>query len=93
MTHLAQLQKDYIPVENDRYHLEADDKMDTVKMYFTNPKRQLVGVFNLKEQTGKTTVDLEDGTYLNLISKETVAVENGKMALENTPALFEIKTR
>ena len=92
MAHLAQLQKDYIPVENDRYQLEADDKTDTVKMYFTNPERKLVGVFNLKEQTGETTITLEDGTYVNLISEETIVVNNGKIALEYTPALFEIKT-
>lgn len=91
MTHLAQLQKSYIPVENDRYQLEADDTMDTVTLYFTNPNRKVIGVFNLKEKTGETSVDLEDGTYTNLISEETVQVKEGKLSLEHTPALFEIK--
>lgn len=93
MTHLAQLQKDYIPFENERYQLKADDATDTVKMYFTNPNRKLVGVFNLKEQTGETSVDLKDGTYTNLISEQSVPVGNGRISLEHTPALFEMNTK
>lgn len=91
MTHLAKLQKDYIPVENDIYQLVADDATDTVKLYFDNPEHSIVGVFNLKEQDGETSVEMKDGTYTNLISNETIEIANGKITLDHTPALFNIK--
>lgn len=91
MTHLAELKKGYIPVNNDRYKLEADNTMDTIKMYFTNKEYQIVGVFNLKEQTGDTTIHIKDGTYTNLISEEIVVVEDGKISLEYTPVLLKSK--
>ena len=91
MTHLAQLQKDYIPVSNDRYHLMAHDTLDTVQLSFDKKDRTIIGVFNLKENTGEVNVEMTDGSYTNLISKESVTINNGKLPLEHTPALFAIK--
>lgn len=90
MTHLAKLKKDYIPVGNDRYYLEADDAVDTVKLSFTNSTREILGVFNLKEKSGETNIKLKDGLYRNLISNEDVQIKNGVIDLIHTPALFEV---
>lgn len=90
MTHLAKLKKDYIPVGNDRYYLEADDAVDTVKLSFTNSNREILGVFNLKEKSGETNIKLKDGLYRNLISNEDVQIKNGVIDLIHTPALFEV---
>ena len=91
MSHLVQLQKDYIPVSNDRYYLIADDTLDTVQLCFDKKDRTIIGVFNLKEHTGEVDVEMTDGSYTNLISKESGTINNGKLTSKHTPALFEIK--
>lgn len=88
MAHLDALKKEHVPIQNDRYHLEADDASDTVKIYFENKNAKKVGVFNLKENEGQVHIDVADGTYRNLINNESIEVNAGQVDLTATPAFF-----
>jgi glycosidase len=54
---------------------------------YTRGSRQIIGIFNLKAE--EVTIDLEDGTYENLIDGKTVEVKDGLIDWD-VPVIIEI---
>lgn len=88
VSHLSYVKKEYVPVVNVHYRLEANDEMDTVVMYYQDAVQKRVGVFNFKHHEGTVPVDVPDGEYTNLINDQTIVVFEGKIDIEDTPAFF-----
>lgn len=87
---LAQIQKDFIPLINVHYRLEAHDHIDTVVMYYNDDAENRIGVFNLKHHEGNVDLKIDDGEYTNLINSKPITITDGKLSLTDTPAFFII---
>ena len=85
MKHLAQIQKEYVPVVNVHYHLEAFDDLDTVVMYYTDREEKRIGVFNLKHQEGDVPIYIPDGEYQNLLNNHPIEIVNGTIRVNESP--------
>lgn len=88
MRHLAQTQKNYVPIINVHYYLEAFDDLDTVVMYYTSTEEKRIGIFNLKHQEGKVSINIPDGEYENLINNHPIEIVDGKLELSESPVFF-----
>lgn len=88
MSHLANLKKKFIPTDNVPYSLVAHDELNTVTLSHSTKTNKIIGVFNLKKQTGVVAVDLPDGEYTNYITNEKVNIADGQLSLADTPALL-----
>lgn len=74
---------------NSTYSLKAYDEEDIIVGTHQSGDKKLVGIFNLKGKTAEIPVDLEDGTYKNLLNLEMVAVLNGKIYSDGNPIVIE----
>lgn len=88
LARLAHIQKEFIPLINVHYHLEARDDINTVVMYYNDNVENRIGVFNLKHHEGDIHLDIPDGEYTNEINLNTFLITDGKMNLKDTPAFF-----
>lgn len=88
MSHLSQVKKKYVPVENVFYQLEAFDELDTVAMIYEDAFDKRIGIFNLKHQEGKVPVAVPDGEYKNLLNAQPIHVVDGQINLVDSPAFF-----
>ena len=70
------------------YSLVAHDELNTVTLSHSTKTNKIIGVFNLKKQTGVVAVDLPDGEYRNYITNEKVNIADGQLSLADTPALL-----
>ena len=48
----------------------------------------LAGIFNVNQQSGEIQTNLPDGEYEDLISKEKITIENGKILLPQSAVIF-----
>lgn len=83
-TKLADIQSHLIPLEGE-YHLEAFEDLNSVLITYRTVDQQFLALLNLKEEEGKLELDIEDGSYKNLINDKTIIVEKGQIDLSETP--------
>ena len=50
----------------------------------------VVGIFNVGLKQGEISIDVEDGTYINIIYDEEVYVEDGMIKLSKKPVMFYV---
>jgi hypothetical protein len=81
---LASIKKDPIFAEG-CYSIDAVN--DCFIGQYTRGSRQIIGIFNLKGE--EVTIDLQDGTYENLIDGTTVEVKDGLIDWD-VPVIIEI---
>lgn len=71
------------------YDIKLDKKKDVVKCVYEKEGNVLVGIFNIGSVRGKLNVDIENGTYLNLLDGNTFKIKDGTMRLEEHSYIFE----
>lgn len=74
---------------NSMYSLKAYDEEDILVGMHTSGDKKLVGVFSFKEGKAEVEVDLKDGIYSNLLTKEQVVVTDGKVYCDGKPIIIE----
>lgn len=71
------------------YKLVANEELQTIVGYYENYNSKLVGIFSLKGKSGKVSVDLNDGTYTNLMDGREVIVKDGFVESICNPIIIE----
>ncbi len=74
---------------NSMYTLKAYDDKDILVGMHTSGDKKLVGVFCFKEGKAEVEVNLTDGIYSNLLTKEQVVVTDGKVYCDGKPIIIE----
>ena len=74
---------------NGVFHLHLQDK-DVIVGTYKYMGETIVGIFNVGNETGKVTVPLLDGTYEDLLSKNTISVSDGNVILTKNPVIFVV---
>ena len=69
------------------YEIKITDK-DVYYGQYKIDNRQVVGIFNLGQDTGNIEVDIEDGTYLNIIDNSEVIIKAKLLKLTKDPVIF-----
>ena len=84
---LASIVKEEI-FSHGNYFIRITDKELYIGSYQYEGK-EIVGVFNIGKEEGPFHIDIEDGTYLNLIDGNTFKVKEGMMDLQKNPIIFK----
>lgn len=63
---------------------------DVIVSSFQYQGETIVGIFNVGLESGTVTVKVPDGTYEDLLSKETVTVTNHTVKLGEKPVIFAV---
>ena len=74
---------------NSMYTLKAYDDKDILVGMHTSGDKKMVGVFCFKEGKAEVEVNLTDGIYSNLLTKEQVVVTDGKVYCDGKPIIIE----
>lgn len=69
------------------YEIKITDK-DVYYGQYKIDNRQVVGIFNLGQDTGNIEADVEDGTYLNIIDNSEVTIKDKLLKLTKDPVIF-----
>lgn len=75
---------------NSGYFLKAYDDKDIMVGKHVSGDKKLVGIFSFKGTKAEVPVELEDGTYTNLLTEEPVTVEDGNIYCDGTPIIMEV---
>ena len=89
MVRLAELKKD--DVMNGFYQLELGEVFDTVCLAYETHEEKRVAIFNFGLKSGEISVNVPDGEYEDLITREMIVVYNGKVRLSAQPIIFDLK--
>ncbi len=76
-------------LKNSSYELKALDQEEILIGTHTKYEKKIVGIFNVKGSKTTVSVELADGKYTNIITKEEVCVENGKIYTDGMPIIVE----
>lgn len=90
---LAKLMKQYIPIQNVPYHIEADNDNHTALIQYQIADRLVIaGVcFNRKaSKNHRIQTHLPDGEYINLINGDTETIHEGQLIVGDDPILMII---
>lgn len=88
MSKLYQFKKNPI-LTNSTYKVKAYDEEDILAGVHLAGEKKLVGIFSFKNKKAEVPVELEDGTYQNLLTEESVKVSNGKIYCDGKPIIIE----
>jgi glycosidase len=66
-------------------------KDDVIVGSYKSKNEILYGIFNMNHFEGEINLDLENGSYLNLIDDTEIMVKDGKLKLSKYPLLFWVK--
>ena len=72
----------------DYFTAVADDKMNTAILYRDDGKNKKLGVFNLSGKHNTINVNFKNGDYGNLITGETVTIQDGKLHTSGDPIII-----
>ena len=87
LTRLYEIKKRVL-LEPCNFQATADDAMDMVTAIRIQGNHKIVGIFSLKAKVGRVNVPLEDGEYINLISKEKTMVKKGTVECNGMPMIL-----
>lgn len=71
------------------YNVDVDNEKDVIVASYKMGDKKLIGIFNVKLEEGFVKVEVEDGTYKNLIDKVDVVVKNGQIELKDKAIIIE----
>ena len=86
LTRLAAINKD--PATNGQFEILADD--NHFQAYWRSNQRSLAGFFNVRGASATMSVDLPDGTYINLLDDQPVRALEGNLDLPQEPVIVAI---
>ena len=66
----------------------CDDETGVVVAERTSGHHKIVGVFTLEGKEVLVKVSLDDGEYINLITREKIKVENGMLTVKDMPMIL-----
>lgn len=66
------------------------NKEDVAILKYEDNNEAIVGIFNL-EGKDKVTIDLKDGTYINLLNDQAIVIKNQTIELNNYPVIIKYK--
>lgn len=90
ISNLAKIQKK-LPMDA-TYELVANEETQTVIGKYSDEEKLLsLGLFNLKESSGTVAIDLEDGSYQNLINQKIIEVKQGRISIDQGPIILILK--
>src|SRR5690606_2859438 len=84
---LAQIKKDPLFING---IFEVVKSKDVAVLSYKNDKETMYGIFNL-EDINEIDLNIQDGSYLNLINDENIEVRNQKIKLNQNPIIFKVK--
>ena len=87
---LIEIRKEYFPVDG-WFTGSADDENHIVTALYENRETVLFGAFFLRGDAQEIKVQIPDGSYVNLISGETVAVRKGVLSADGKPVILKVK--
>ena len=87
MTRLGQIKHEVFGCD-DFFSARADDGYDIAVLAREGEWGRAVGVFSLSGMTCETSVDVADGTYINLIDATPVEVRDSVVATTGEPIIF-----
>jgi len=87
LTRLNQLKKHSAVVEGHLYYREASP---VVQIAWIGKATQLLAIINLEQNRGMVTVDLPDGSYIDLISGATIPIRDRETAIPSSAIILEV---
>ena len=87
MSKLYEFKKNPI-LTNSTYSLKAYDEDDIMVGMHVAGDKKLVGIFNLKGKQVVVPVELENGTYRNLLNDKEVVVKDGNVYSDGQPIII-----
>ncbi|MDO5108147.1 MAG: alpha-amylase family glycosyl hydrolase [Coriobacteriaceae bacterium] len=87
MTRLAQIKHEALGCE-DFFHWRADDARDIAVLEREGEWGRAVGVFSLRGEASEVSVEVPDGSYINLIDATPVEVRDGRIETAGSPIIF-----
>ncbi len=85
ITRYSQAKKEFIPIENVIYSLEANDETQVIVGKYEQSDQTIYGVFDVAHRVSEVPVPIEDGSYNNLLNEEIVVVKDGMIPSGSTP--------
>ena len=86
ITRMASIVKDEL-FSHGYYHIRITNRELYIGSY-KHKGEEVVGVFNVGKEEGLFHIDIEDGTYTNIIDGSTFEVKEGMMDLQLNPIIF-----
>ncbi|ERJ12985.1 alpha-amylase family glycosyl hydrolase [Haloplasma contractile] len=86
---LAGMKKDRIMAEGN-YEIHTVDYNDLIVLSYENSHMIRYGIFNVGLKTIELPVEFSDGEYKDIISDDTVYVNDGKILLGKEPLIFDV---
>ena len=87
LSRLASIKKNSLSC-GDYFMAVADDETNTAILYRDDGKIRKLGVFSLSGKHNNINVKLKDGDYGNLITGETITVQNGILKTSGEPIII-----
>lgn len=88
MKQLSDLKHEAIMVEG-FYEIKLGDVADTVVLSYETDQLKRIAIFNFSSKSGFVSIQVEDGAYIDCLTKQKVKVEDGKLRLEVRPIIFD----
>ena len=88
LSRLASIKKNRLSC-GDYFMAVADDETNTAILYRDDGKIRKLGVFSLSGKHNNINVKLKDGDYGNLITGETITVQNGILQTSGEPIIIK----
>lgn len=89
ITRLAKITKNKI-FSYGHYNINITDK-DVYYGEYKMGNKQIIGIFNLGQDTGSIEVNIEDGIYRNTIDNSEISIKDKKFELTKEPILFWVR--
>lgn len=87
MRRLYNIKKQILPIDSD-FEAVCDDENGVVVATRVSGHHKIVGVFTLEAKETMVDVPLNDGEYINLVTREKIMVEGGKLTIKDMPMIL-----
>lgn len=87
MRRLYNIKKQVLHNDSD-FEAVCDDETGVVVAVRVSGHHKIVGVFTLEGKEACVNVPLDDGEYINLITREKILVENGMLTIKDMPMIL-----
>jgi len=73
--------------------LQKDPDHDVVYAHYQKGSKAILGVFNLSKASGQIQIPLEDGTYQDILSNQSITVKHGKVPIPTSALILKSNER
>ena len=87
MRRLYNIKKQVLSIDSD-FEAVCDDENGVVVATRVSGHHKIVGVFTLEGKEASVTVPLNDGEYINLVTREKITVEGGTLTIKDMPMIL-----